>query len=265
MNAISLGPLVLSADRFAAILAIAAFFLASEVLARKVDTRFSAWAWWAFVAFVIGARLGHVALHAGSFMAEPWRVIAIWQGGFLLPAGIATAAIFTAIYLRRHLRLAFWTPLPAAIAAFVAVFITQLTAGVPPTPLPAGTYAALNGRMVVPAEFQGRPIVVNLWATWCPPCRREMPMMADVAASRNDAAFVFVNQGEGRAAVESYLAREGIRLETVLFDSLGEFSRHYAIPGLPGTLFIDSDGRLRSVHVGEISREALLAAIEKLQ
>jgi hypothetical protein len=56
-----------------------------------------------------------------------------------------------------------------------------------------------------------------------------------------------------------------LTLDPVLLDGLGRFSRHYTTPGLPATLFIGADGRLRSVHMGEISREALLTGIGKLR
>ncbi|WP_026381618.1 TlpA disulfide reductase family protein [Afifella pfennigii] len=266
MNAVAIGPLVFAPDRFAAILAIAAFLILSEVLSRKVDARFSAWAWGTTIAFIVGARLGHVLSYAESFLAEPWRVFAVWQGGFLVEAGLGVAVLFTAFRFRHHLRLVPWTVLPAAAAAYMAVLVIQLTAGTPQTALPSdGGYFTLAGEPFQPRELEGRPAVVNLWATWCPPCRREMPMMVDVAENNDDAVFVFVNQGEGRETIERYLTSENLRLDHIIVDSLGEFGRHYAARGLPATLFIGPDGLLRSMHLGEISREALLGGIEELE
>ena len=265
MNAVTIGPLFFATDRFAAILAIAAFLAAGEILSRKVDRCFSSWNWQAVLWFILGARLGHVVQHAGSFSLEPLRAFALWQGGFLVWTGIAAAAAFTLFFFRHDLKIALWAPLPAAAAAFIAVAIIQLTAGAPATPLPPGQFLTLDGRTIVPETLRGKPLVINLWATWCPPCRREMPMMADVAAMTGDVTFVFVNQGEGADAVGSYMASEGIALETVLLDSLGLFGRHYAAPGLPATLFIGGDGKLRSIHMGEISREKLAEGIEALQ
>lgn len=265
MNAFTIGPLMFSSDRLAAVLAIATFLAGAELLARTVDRRFAGWSWRAAIAFFLAARLGHVIRHFDSFAAEPWRVLAIWQGGFMIPAGVAAVIIVTLLHLRRHPGLLLWTPVPAAAAAFMATLVIQLTAGVPPTPLPSGSYTSLGGGEITPSALTGKPMVVNLWASWCPPCRREMPMMADVAAAGEDAAFLFVNQGENESTVQSYLEREGLTLDPVLLDSLGRFSRHYTTPGLPATLFVGADGRLRAVHMGEISREALLSGIRKLQ
>ncbi|PSJ58944.1 TlpA disulfide reductase family protein [Pseudaminobacter soli (ex Li et al. 2025)] len=264
MNAFSIGPLMFSPDRFAAVLAIGTFLASAELLARNVDPRFSGWSWRAGLAFLIGARLGHVVRHFDSFGAEPMRALAVWQGGFLIPAGIAAALAITLIYLRRQPRLLIWTSVPVAAAAFTAMLVIQLTAGVPPTPLPSGTYHALDGSAVAPASLTGKPMVVNLWASWCPPCRREMPMMADIAAANDKAFFLFVNQGEEEATVRSYIEAEGLALGPVLLDGLGRFSRHYTTPGLPATLFVGADGRLRSIHMGEISREAVLDGIAEL-
>ncbi len=266
MNAVAIGPLVFAPDRFAAILAIAAFLLLSEILARKVDRRFSGWAWGATIAFIVGARAGHVIQHSGNFLAEPLRVLYIWQGGFMIAAGIALALAYTLIRFRREWRLALWAALPVAISAYVAFFVLQLAGGAPATPLPSGeTFRTLAGEPFQPARLEGEPLVINLWASWCPPCRREMPMMADVAANTDEARLIFVNQGEGADIVARFLDSENLELDHVVLDGLGEFGRHYGAPGLPATFFVGSDGRLQSVHMGEISREGLLAGIRKLR
>ena len=266
MNAVVIGPLVFAPDRFAAILAIAAFLLVSEILARKVDSRFSGWSGGAIIAFIVGARAGHVIRHGESFLAEPLRALYIWQGGFLIWTGVALAAAYTLIRFRRELRLVLWASLPVAVSAYAAFFVLQLAVGTPATPLPSGnTFGTLAGDPFLPAKLEGEPLVVNLWASWCPPCRREMPMMADVAANTDEARLVFVNQGEGADVVRRFLDSENLELDHVVLDGFGEFGRHYGAPGLPATFFVGSDGRLQSVHMGEISREGLLAGIRKLR
>ena len=88
MNAVSLGSLVLAADRFAVILGMFTFLVVTGGLARKIDPRFNSWSWIALVAGIGAARVGHVLLHLDNFLAEPLRIIAIWDGGFYAPAGI---------------------------------------------------------------------------------------------------------------------------------------------------------------------------------
>jgi len=265
MNFVAIGPLVFAPDRFAAILAIAVFLIGGEVLGRKVNNRFSSWSWGAAATFVIGARLGHVLEHISSFAQEPIRVLYIWQGGFMIAAGIAMAVIYTLWTFRRQLKLALWSALPSAAAGYVALSMLALTGGAPALPLPSGdTFRTLANTPFDPQALTGKPTVLNLWATWCPPCRREMPMMTEVAATVQDVDIVFVNQGENAATIDRYLTSVGLDIDKIILDPLGEFARHYEVMGMPVTLFIGSDGTLRSLHMGEISREALLAGIAEL-
>src|SRR3546814_11946076 len=78
--------------------------------------------------------------------------------------------------------------------------------------------ARLSGAPLMPENLAGRPFVVNLWATWCPPCRRELPMLADVAAN-SDIPILLANQGENRQAVADYLLAGGISPRSVVLDT----------------------------------------------
>lgn len=123
----------------------------------------------------------------------------------------------------------------------------------------------MDGSPIDLAADVGKPRVVNIWATWCPPCRREMPVLAEAARNTPGVEFLFVNYGEGRAAIERYLADEALAVSNVLLDPRGAVPRHYGTVGIPVTLFIDGDGRLTDMHMGEVSREALGEYIEELR
>lgn len=262
MNAVSLGPLVLAADRFAVILGMFIFLVVTGGLARKIDPRFNSWSWIALVAGIGAARVGHVLLHLDNFLTEPLRIISIWDGGFYAPAGIL--AVMLSFLMLKGARLRGWALLPVVLGLVVWNMTAQFTGGTRSVPLPQLAFETLAGEPLALEEVRGKPMVVNLWATWCPPCRREMPMMADVARSTPGTVFIFANQGEGRGAVGDYLERNGIMLDHVLLDSFGQLRQHYGAPGLPATLFIDAGGVLRHAHLGEISRETLQARIEAL-
>lgn len=264
MNAVALGPLVFSAERLTAILSLAVLVILAEILGRGGDKRLARWGWYAVLVFVIGARVGHVLDYLAMFRAEPWRIPAIWQGGFKVSSGIVATTVFTVIWFRNHGRLLARALIPAGAALAVAIIMLIRTGEVTPTALPDESFALLGGGTVVPADLKGQPVVANLWATWCPPCRREMPMMADVAASRDDVTFLFVNQREDETRVGNFLNMSQITLPNVMMDRFGTFTRHYAAIGLPVTLFIGSDGVLRAAHLGEISRETLLTRIDEL-
>jgi thiol-disulfide isomerase/thioredoxin len=263
MGAVSIGPLVLAADRFAVVLAIFLFSIITGILARRVDPAFHRWSWWVVVGAIVAARLGHVAIHWQNFIQEPWRIPAFWQGGFFWPAGAAAVAL-TLVLVLNDARQRLWALLPLALSLVVWNVTWQLTGGINALPLPAGTYQSLVGDPVSLENRSGKPMVVNLWASWCPPCRREMPMMADVAATTTNAEFVFANQGEGRDRVAGYLAAQKLDLPAAILDPFSELSRHYGAIGLPMTLFIGADGVLKHAHHGEISREILQSNIARL-
>ena len=72
--------------------------------------------------------------------------------------------------------------------------------------LPDLTLERLEGGQLQLTSLVGEPVVINLWATWCLPCLRELPMMANMMRREPGVRFVFADQGEQRAVVESYLA-----------------------------------------------------------
>ncbi|HWS73851.1 MAG TPA: TlpA disulfide reductase family protein, partial [Quisquiliibacterium sp.] len=110
----------------------------------------------------------------------------------------------------------------------------------------------------------GRPAVVNLWATWCPPCVREMPVLAAAQASKPGIVFVFVNQGEAGERVGQFLAPRGLALENVLLDPGGDLARSVGSRAMPTTLFYDAQGRLRDTHLGALSEATLAARLARL-
>jgi thiol-disulfide isomerase/thioredoxin len=119
-----------------------------------------------------------------------------------------------------------------------------------------------DGRYVRLSDLKGKPVVINFWATWCPPCRAEMPEFVKTAAD-DDLVVLAVNDGEERIAVEEFAAAFGMKMPVVL-DRNGMLNERYLVQGLPTTYFIDRQGKLSSMVVGQITPEALdakLAAI----
>jgi thiol-disulfide isomerase/thioredoxin len=263
MNAITIGPLMLSVDRVIAFTGIFAFIAVTSLAARKAGPDVARWSMTGLVIGIVAARIGHVVMNWSTFADEPWRAVAVWQGGFLWPAGVL-AALGLLLFQVRDMRGRFAGLAGVVIGLFVWNAASLLTSGVDPKPLPRNALQTLSGRTIALPELAGQPMVINLWATWCPPCRREMPMMADVAALTKDVTFVFANQGEDAPRIRQYLSQEGLLLPNVLMDGLSELGRHYQAPGLPATLFIGVDGRLVDMHLGEISREVLVHTIEEL-
>jgi thiol-disulfide isomerase/thioredoxin len=213
---------------------------------------------------LVAARIGYVATHWDAFSIEPASALYVWQGGFSLGWGLAGAGAYVAAALRAPRAIAL-----AGLAAGVGLG-AWLAAGAllapqqPATPLPKIAAMRLDGTPVSTASLAGRPLVINLWATWCGPCRREMPMLMEVAAARSDVTFLLLNQGEAAGVVRGYLKDNGLSDAHVALDPGGDAGRQIGAPGLPTTLFVSADGLVRSVHTGEISRAALADELNAL-
>lgn len=223
---------------------------------------------WAVVSVCLGAvagRVGHVVAYWEIYADSLWRSLAIWDGG-IAGQGVAGAVVLaTAVAAGR--RPAILRPaLVAGILGFMTWHgVTKLFYTPDRTPIFARQFEELDGTPFDLASLMGRPVVLNLWATWCGPCRREMPMIAEVAAEMADVPFVFANQRETPERIAFFLATERLSLTNIILDPRGDLGRAHASLGLPATIFISGDGAVAGVHVGEISEAALRSAIAKLQ
>lgn len=259
---LQVGPLALSTERLAAVISIWLFLAASAWFART-GSRVSPTGWIAVAAGIVVARLTHVIQNFEAFRIEPLSVAYVWQGGFQPAFGIAAAALVLALLLRSSER---WMNLAALATVAVGwfAFSAMLEHG-PAQPMPRlANVTDVRGTPLAEAGIKG-PLVVNLWATWCPPCRREMPRLQETAEANPDVPILLLNQGEEPSQVQHYLRKEGIDGGRVLIDRNGGFAGTVGATALPTTLFVNPDGRIVRTHSGEISRAALLSGIRELR
>lgn len=261
--AVTLGPLVFSGERLAILLGVFTFMIASGVLASRVSERFNPWSVAVAIGGLIVARLAHVAGHWEYFANDPLRALAVWQGGFAWGWTLLVIAVATPLMLKTR-RLQAYALVPVLASALVWNVAYQLASQTEPMAPPALTLTSLGGPPVDLSVVEGRPTVVNLWATWCPPCRREMPALAAAEEAHPDIRFLFVNQGEGPETVQRFLDAQKLQIEHVLFDEAMAVPRHYGTVGIPVTLFLHADGRLAKTHMGEIAPEQIDAEIAAL-
>ena len=123
----------------------------------------------------------------------------------------------------------------------------------------------VDGTVVRLSDYRGKVVWINFWATWCGPCRRELPDIARLAAefSAGDLVVVAVNQEQSAKVASDFWEELGLDLP-ILLDSSGEVSNQYRLRGLPNNFFIDREGVLQSFQLGflveEQMRESLAAA-----
>lgn len=125
-----------------------------------------------------------------------------------------------------------------------------------------------GGRLAL-ADWRGQPFILNVWATWCPPCVREMPMLSALHADLRAAGIGLLGlAADSVAPVREFLARQPVSYPVALAGFPGiALSRELGNPqgGLPFTVSVDRAGHLRHRHVGEIRREDLTGWIGELR
>jgi thiol-disulfide isomerase/thioredoxin len=266
-QSLQIGPLALPLALLLGFAALALGGFAARRLARRSGTDVEPLLWRLLLVGAVAARLVFVVRFHDAYLKAPLGILDVRDGGWAPLAGFAVAALYAVIAGARRTTLR--QPLVAALGTVAIVWaVGTLVLGALSAStdrrLPALQLQALDGPAVSLAGFHGKPTVVNLWASWCPPCRHEMPVLQQAQAARPDVNFVFVNQGESAGTVHGFLAAQQLALRNVLLDAHGEVATQMGSRALPTTLFFDAAGRLVDTRIGELSPATLgqrLAAV----
>lgn len=267
MNAVSLGPLVFPVHVLLALLAILLATGVAGWFQRRRGVDAGPLLWKMIVAGFVCARLVFVFKHRDIYAAAPWTAFDIRDGGFEPAAGLVAACVIGVELVRRSEALR--RPLLVSVLAGLAVWgggtLAVQWMAPPDAPMPNVAVRQLDGTEIALARFAGKPLVINLWATWCPPCRREMPVLQAAQAANADIGFVFVNQRESADTVRRFLAGQRLPLQNVVTDPAGQLAAATGSVAYPTTLFYDGAGRLVLRHVGELSQATLRDKLERIR
>jgi cytochrome c biogenesis protein CcmG, thiol:disulfide interchange protein DsbE len=131
-------------------------------------------------------------------------------------------------------------------------------------PAPPFRLTSTAGESLSLAELRGKPVVLVFWATWCPPCREEYPLLQSAAKAYADSVqFVGVASQDSAEEVARFVALHGSVFPHLL-DSDGEVANAYGLSGIPETYFIDAKGLLRDRHLGPLDADGLQASLQAL-
>jgi len=158
--------------------------------------------------------------------------------------------------LRAWVATVLWLVLPAAVvnaelpAPDLSYELTKLDA---PIPAPDFTLEDMDGKRHSLSDYRGKVIMLNFWATWCPPCRREIPSMESIYRDLGKSGFLVlaVNEFEEPDHVFAYTGQLSVfPTFPILFDRDSAVSQAYKVKGLPTTVLIDTQGRIVYRAVG---------------
>jgi thiol-disulfide isomerase/thioredoxin len=136
----------------------------------------------------------------------------------------------------------------ALAAAFASATFAASSSG----PAPGFTLSGRGGKSIDLAQFKGQVVMINFWATWCGPCRQEMPLLEDIYKKYKPMGFTMlgVNVEPDSKAAEAWLAKQKPVTFPIAFDTDSKVSKLYKVAGMPSTVFVDRKGNVRVMHKG---------------
>lgn len=288
-EAFALGPVLISTRIAAFVVA----FLAARWIAARLAVRWGLDAAsirnsadGALVAGLIAARAGYVAVYWEAYASAPWTVLYFWQPGYLAVAGLAGGALYVLYRLRAQdpgRRLPALRAVSTGFAAGATILAAVLgtmgslaNAGGAEVgdKAPEIRLANLSGERVALTDLEGKGVVLNFWATWCPPCRREMPLLESAWKEYQSKGVVIVgiDVGESPDTVKPFIGSMGVTYPVWLdapagtegVDDTNELLTRFGGVGLPTTVFIGADGVIEKIYIGELSRAMLAEWLPRL-
>lgn len=258
-DALRVGSFVMDWYRVAFILGAAIFTL----LAARRGSLMERTAWWALLAALIAGRAGYLYSYRGGLSglglgALLRALLDLRTGGFAwawaLPAGVLTAAL-----LARRAAAQLAGPALAALAVGLVPLLIRPASSVAAFPRDTSMVRLDPNGQTSAVTFASvrTPTLVNVWATWCPPCRLEMPLLSEFA--RQGYPVTLIDSRESPGAVQAFMTQIGFNGASFL--DRGDVGRALGIVGFPTTLVVGADGTILERHFGPLDRAQLTALL----
>ena len=133
----------------------------------------------------------------------------------------------------------------------LGTLLAATSAASSPQPAPDFALPAREGAQVRLSELKGQVVMINFWATWCGPCRQEMPLLQQLQAKYEPLGFTLlgVNVEPDSAGAVKWLEKVPVSFP-ILFDTANAVAERFGVEGMPSSVFVDREGRVRAVHRG---------------
>jgi cytochrome oxidase Cu insertion factor (SCO1/SenC/PrrC family) len=152
---------------------------------------------------------------------------------------------------------------PDVISALLTITGPELPVATAGGRAPAFSLSTTGGSSTSLGQLAGHPLVINFWATYCPPCRAEMPMLQRVMKAQSAATLVLIDEGDGRDAALTFLRGVGITQDSLL-DSDLSVGHQYGAIAFPTTVFVKADGSIAGRQIGQLDERYLTAELTTL-
>jgi thiol-disulfide isomerase/thioredoxin len=132
---------------------------------------------------------------------------------------------------------------------------------------PEWSLPGLDGKKVKLSDFKGKVVILDFWATWCPPCREEIPSFIQIQKDYADKGVVVVGialDEEGESAVKPFAKKQGINYPIVMDKTSKTGDLYGGVEGIPTTFIIGADGKIVAKHVGLTSKEEFIKELSPL-
>jgi thiol-disulfide isomerase/thioredoxin len=265
IDVMKIGPLLLPYTALLLLIVVTISFAIARYFDRRNERKIETSITIMFIVAVLVARLAFVLRYQSLYLSHPLTILDIRDGGWDAQSGVIAAWVVALVIWQRDrtIRKAVAVTVGAASVLWLAGTVLLIASTSAQGSMPGNALRSLNGQQVALSDFHGKPTIINFWATWCPPCQKEMPAMAQVQAQRPDVNFVFINQGESPQVIQQFLAAGRLALNNVLLDPAQATARGFSVMGYPTTLFFDASGKLVYQHMGPLSEAALLHRLDE--
>jgi cytochrome c biogenesis protein CcmG, thiol:disulfide interchange protein DsbE len=254
-DGLKIGALVLEWSRLSFVLGVFAFML---MLERTRDAKLKKLALPVLMAYVIAGRLGYAFEHFNSISLElldPRKGALSWYWGLAGALVVVWRAGKSILPVASR-------GLLAGLISFAPLLLKPVSDTTKPVAVVSSFQRLNSDGTLETVKFSDlkRPMLVNVWATWCGPCRSEMPLLA--SAAKNGAQIVFVNSGETSSAIQKYLRTENLQASSLLDD--GSLHRALRVIGLPTTILIGKNSQILERKFGALDAATLADLLEKM-